>query len=128
MWSTYHQTKPWWHLSYWQSNNNWFIVFSFVIRKAYYSMLQNSVTDVLRKPNMQVLTNFKPVLTCFRFCLNMETRINKTGKQAQINTQTNSLFTRFHESILQILVSTIFSAPALVKFRHFIPTARFCSM
>jgi len=49
-------------------------------------MLQNSVTDVLRKPNMQVLTDYKPVLTCFRFCLNMETRINKAGKQAQINT------------------------------------------
>jgi len=33
---------------------------------------------------MHVLRKFKPVLTCFKFCLNMETRINKAGKQAQI--------------------------------------------
>jgi hypothetical protein len=45
------------------------------------SILQNSVMDVLRKPNMQVLINFKPVLTCFQFFLNMETRINKAEKQ-----------------------------------------------
>jgi len=69
---------------YWHSNNTWFTVFSLVIRRAYYSMLQNSVTDVLRKFNMQILTNFKLVLTCFKFCLNMETRINKAGKQPQI--------------------------------------------
>jgi hypothetical protein len=33
---------------------------------------------------MKVLMNFKPVLTCFKFCLNMETRINKAGKEAEI--------------------------------------------